>query len=184
MDSVVPRPARSLRFAVAAVVGLLLLVHPAPAQNAPTEYEIKAAFILNFTKFIEWPNQPASPETPFTICILGEDPFGPTLSQIVQGEQIAQRPIAIRRVRQSVAGCEVLFVSKSERSTEGLLSTIPRGILTVGESDNFLRDGGVISFVLENRRVRFDVNEPAASRNGLKISSRLLNVARTVERHR
>jgi hypothetical protein len=184
MDPVAPQRAPSPRFAAAVALALVLFAIPAVAQNAPSEYEVKAAFLLNFTKFIEWPSSPSTPETPFTICIFGEDPFGPILPQIVQGEQVAQRPIAVRRLRQSAAGCDVLFVSKSERSAAALLSALPRGTLTIGESENFLRDGGVISFVLENRRVRFDVNEPAAARNGLKISSRLLNVARTVERHR
>jgi hypothetical protein len=146
-----------------------------------SEYDVKAAFLLNFTKFIEWPARSA-PNTPFTICIAGEDPFGQTLNQLTEGENVEGHPIVIRRVSTSAIGaCEILFISRSEKEPGRILSELPPGVLTVGESDGFLRQGGMIALAVENRRVRFDVDVRAASRAGLKISSRLLNVARSVE---
>lgn len=152
------------------------------SASQPSEYEVKAAFLLNFTKFIEWPRNTNSMESPFTICILGEDPFGTSLDQIVEGEQVAQRRLAVRRIRAVSNSCEVLFIGKSERSIAQILAEIPSGVLTVGESDDFIRQGGMIAFAVENRRVRFDIDERAAARGGLKISSKLLNVARSMGR--
>jgi hypothetical protein len=150
--------------------------------SSPSEYEVKAAFILNFTKFIEWPPNEAPQNRPFAICIIGDDPFGTALSEIVHGEHIGDRPLEIRRVsRESVSSCEIAFVSKSERDVDRLLSSVPPGVLTVGETEAFLRQGGLISLSVEKRRVRFDIDARAAAKRGFKISSRLLNVARSVE---
>jgi hypothetical protein len=147
-----------------------------------SEYEVKAAFLLNFTKFIEWPVRAVPAGAPFSICIAGEDPFGITLEQLVQGEKVESHPIVVRRIPGPVNGsCEILFISRSERDVEKILSEVPPGVLTVGDTDAFLRQGGMIALVIDNRRVRFDVDVRAAARAGLKISSRLLNVARTVE---
>jgi hypothetical protein len=155
---------------------------PLPAGQ-PTEYQVKAAFLLNFTKFIEWPvsDQPAS-SAPFTICILGEDPFGPALDQIIEGETANGQRIAVQRSRREpVKNCQLLYVDKAERGIPEILTNVGRGVLTVGEGENFLREGGMIAFVLENRRVRFNINLPAARNASLKFSSKLLNVAKVVE---
>ncbi len=152
------------------------------ATPRPSEYEVKAAFLLNFTKFIDWPPSPHAPDTTFRICILGSDPFGTTLDQIVEGERVGSRRLAVQRVQEAANSCEVLFINKSADDIARTLAEVPRGVLTVGESHDFLRQGGMIAFVLENRRVRFDVNERAAARAGLKLSSKLLNVARSVEK--
>jgi hypothetical protein len=151
-------------------------------QGKPGEYEIKAAFLLNFTKFIVWPASAAEPGTPFSICIVGENPFGRTLDQLVEGETVNGRPIEIRTWPGSPThSCQIMFAGKSDRDVAALLSELPEGVLTVGESDDFLKRGGMIALVVENRRVRFDVNARAAAQAGLRLSSRLLNVARTVE---
>ena len=150
------------------------------ASPQAAEYEVKAAFLLNFTRFIEWPPADRPADAPFGLCVLGEDPFGTVLDQLVEGERVDGRRLVVRRVREASNSCDVLFFPKSE-SSRGL-SEMRQGVLTVGESEDFLRQGGMISFIVENRRVRFDINLRAASRAGLQISSKLLNVARKVER--
>jgi hypothetical protein len=155
------------------------------AADESLEYQVKAAFLLNFTKFVEWPAAAfEAPDSPITICILGEDPFGSTLDQIVAGEIVENRKIAISRLRRAPApkACQVLFVGRPEREAASLLTALEAGVLTVGEGEGFIRDGGMIAFVIENRRVRFSANQAAAESAGLKISSRLLNVAKSVKK--
>jgi len=165
------------------IFGLLLATHSFGADQRPGEYQVKAAFLLNFTKFVEWPAGDASkPDAPISICILGEDPFGHTLDQIVEGETVNGRRVTVQRLKEEQPkACEVLFVSSSEKNVKKVLDDLPTGVLTVGEGEGFLRAGGAIAFVLENRRVRFDINQNAARNAKLKISSKLLNVARSVE---
>ena len=173
------------------VVLLCLCATPALNQNTAVtaagreaaEYEVKAAYLLNFTKFVEWPRTQDDPaaET-FSICILGDDPFGGTLDQLVRNEAVNGRPIAVRRIRRLEESCEVLFVSRSERDVFRVLSRVTKGVLTVGEEPGFLRDGGMINLLVEDRRVRFDVNLEKAESSSLRISSRLLGVARSVLR--
>ncbi|MFA7005495.1 MAG: YfiR family protein [Verrucomicrobiia bacterium] len=152
------------------------------ATPAAKEYEVKAAFLLNFAQYVEWP--PAAfptPDAPIIIGILGDDPFGKALDQTVRGETIKNRPIAVHRSRQieSLKHCHLLFISKSER---GRLANIfarlaGRYCLTVGETDRFARSGGIINFRLQGANVRFEINLDAARRNGLTISSKLLRLA-------
>ena len=154
------------------------------AADAPLEYQVKAVFLLNFTKFIEWPAAAFEfPESPVTICILGEDPFGDTINQIVGGEVVSGRKIAVQRIKRlpGPKSCQVLFWGGSEAVPAKPLPDLGPGILTVGEGDSFMREGGMIGFIIDNRRVRFDVNQAAAERAGLKISSKLLSVARDVQ---
>ena len=152
-------------------------------DDTTLEYGVKAAFLLNFTRFVDWPPAPASAESPFTICILGEDPFHGVLDRIAEGEEINGRRLAVQKIRRvEPRSCRMLFVGHGEPDVPRLLASVGPGVLTVGEGDRFLHEGGMIAFVIEGRRVRFDVNQGAASRAGLQISSRLLSVARSVER--
>ena len=149
-----------------------------------TEYQVKAAFLLNFTKFVEWPPTAfPAPNTPLTICIFGDDPFGSTLEEIVQDETVNDRKILIRRLRDIPPPhtCQLAYLGGATRDNARLLRGLGPGVLTVGDGDGFVRDGGVIGFVVENRRVRFDVNRMAAELAELKLSSRLLSVARSVK---
>jgi hypothetical protein len=154
------------------------------AEQPSLEYQVKSAFLLNFTKFIEWPESAfGAPDAALTICILGEDPFGPSLDRIVEGETVNNHRLSVQRVRRlPLPSCHMLFIGREEKDVARLLSGVPSGVLTVGEGDRFLREGGMIGFVIDNRRVRFDVNLPAAANAGLQVSSKLLNVARTVEK--
>jgi hypothetical protein len=164
------------------VITLGLLTVCAGAAEEPLEYQVKAAFLLNFTKFTEWP--PAvfgAPDSPILICILGDDPFGNTLDQTVAGEVVNGRKVVVQRIKKArpLPSCQVLFFGKAEKP---LNSGVGPGVLTIGEGERFVHEGGMIAFVLENRRVRFGINETAAETAGLKLSSKLLNVARFVEK--
>ena len=148
------------------------------------ESHVKAAFLLNFARFVEWPSSAfPNPSTPLTICIVGRDPFGRSLDVVVAGETVAARPIEIRRIESPSKGqCHLAFIGSTEDEPIVGMSHIPPNVLTVGEGERFLRAGGIISFVVDSRRVRFSINQGAAHRAGLRISSRLMSLARTVER--
>jgi hypothetical protein len=166
----------------ALLVALLILSPSAAADGQAQEYEVKSAFLLNFTKFIEWP-APAAPDAPFVICILGDDPFGRVLDQMISGETVGGRKLVVQRIaRGKPAHCQILFAGANEKDVSEILPALPRGVLTVGEGVEFLREGGIIAFVMEDRRVRFDVSQRTALKNGLRINSKLLSVARSVEK--
>lgn len=155
------------------------------AESPPSEYQVKGAFLLNFTKFIEWPAAVfEKPDSPFGICILGEDPFGRDLDALLEGEVVGRRKLTVQRLRSAPIpkACQVLFVSKSEKTTSSFLEGLGPGILTVSDRDEFLREGGMIAFVIQNRRVRFDINRRATERASLTISARMLKVARSVQK--
>ena len=150
-----------------------------------SEYHVKAAFLFNFAKFVEWPAVSfKDARDPISICILGKNPFGNTLAEAVKGKDIDGRALVVR-VAQDVketCGCHILFISASERKrVRSALDTVSRhGILTVGETDTFTADGGVINFIIDGEKVHFQVNMPAAEREQLRISSKLLGLAKIV----
>jgi hypothetical protein len=143
-----------------------------------SEYEVKAAYLLNFARFIEWPEN----KDPFTICIVGDDPFQGALDRLIEGEVVNGRPIAVRRLARWQEPCRILFVSRSERDVFRILRQTGRGVLTVGEEPGFLSDGGMINFVVEDRKVKFEVSLKAATESSIRINSRLLSVAKSVRR--
>ncbi len=168
-------------FATALIAG-----RPGAGLYAPSpslEYDVRAAFLLNFTKFVDWPPAAfASADAPLTICIAGEDPFGRAIDQIVEGESVSGRRVAVERLRSDQQkGCQVLYIGNGRPVAAALASAGP-AVLTVGEGADFIHQGGMIGFVIDNRRVRFDINLRAAIGAGLKLSSKLLLVARTVEK--
>jgi len=147
------------------------------------EYPVKAAFLYNFLSFIEWSPAPAgSAGAPFRVCIIGADPFGKTLDDMVKGERVGHRPIEVARPadEEAAATCQVVFVARTD---DARLPTIVRmaagkGVLIVGETAKVLPACGAIAFVQEGERLRFDVNINAIRRQGLRASSKLLRVAR------
>ncbi len=164
---------------------LPLLIETCAAADASLEYSVKAAFLLNFTKFVEWPQTAfADPRAPMEICVSGKNPFGSALDEVVRGEAVNGHGLAVREIGQAPAPttCQVLFISPEVKDTAKLLGSVPHGVLTVGEGEGFIRDGGMIALVIDNRRVRFDVNQAAAQNADLKISSKLLSIARKVTR--
>ena len=149
------------------------------AQTVPLEYRVKAAYLLNFTRFVEWPRPALEGSDPFTICVAGTNPFGPVLAATLAGETVAGRILAFRVVTEApVARCQVLFIPRTVAAAPYLRAVRGMPVLTVGESPDFLEQGGGINFVLEEGKVRFEVNPEAASRNQLTMSSRLLRLAR------
>jgi hypothetical protein len=154
------------------------------AADLSLEYQVKSAFLLNFTKFIEWPAGAFSaPDSPISICIWGENPFGTALDQMVKGEVVSGRRVAVAYVKETPPpqSCHIVFWGGPNKEIRTLPAFGP-GALTVGEGASFLRDGGMIAFVIENHRVRFEINQAAAERAGLKLSSKLLSVAKPAER--
>ena len=151
----------------------------------PTEYQIKAAFLFNFAKFVDWPPRAfKDAKDAFEICVFGRDPFGTALEDALLGKTIGDRPVSLGRAAQfqELAGCHVIFVSSSEReSTADLAARLKgRAVLLVGESEDFVASGGTIQFTIDDNRVRFTINPDAADRAGLKISSKLLALAKIV----
>ncbi len=149
------------------------------------EYEEKAAFLLNFAKFVEWPTKAfQDANTPFVIGIVGDDPFGDNLLQIVKGQTAQRRRIEIRhfKVAEDYDGCHLLFLGRSlVAQTAHILKRLDgQPVLTVSEQENFVRQGGTIGFVVVGKSVRFDINAKAAAAANLKVSSKLLAVARAV----
>jgi hypothetical protein len=148
------------------------------------EYLVKAAFLYNFAKFVEWPEGTFSDETsPLVLCILGDDPFGDSIDSI-KGKTIMGRELRIKRLsdEEEIGSCHIVFVSESER---GRLSYIIRkarrlNVLTVSDINGFAGRGGIIGFTKRENKVRFDINVEAAEGSKLKISSKLLKLATIV----
>jgi hypothetical protein len=162
----------------------LLTAAPAPPAG-PTEYQIKAVFIFNFARFVEWPATAfADPRAPFVIGVLGEDPFGGALDEAAGGEKINGRDLVLRRFRrvEEIADCHILFISRSEskRFGEILAALGDRSVLTVSDADEFATRGGMIRFVTERKRVRLRINPAAARAAHLELSSKLLRPAELV----
>jgi hypothetical protein len=155
----------------------------AGADGTPvSEYQLKAVFLFNFAKFVEWPPQ-ASGDThdPFIICVLGDNPFGPSLDDVVSGKTVANRPISIREVSspQQSQKCRILFISASERKrTRAILDALKGfSVLTVGDTEDFVANGGIVRFKVKDARVRIEIDAEAAERANLRISSKLLSLA-------
>jgi hypothetical protein len=146
------------------------------------EYRVKAAFLFNFAKFVEWPATSfTSNDQPIEICILGQNPFGTSLEDAVRGKVAANRTFIVREVSsaQQAGNCHILFVGVSERKRSRAVLGELKGasVLTVGETEDFTATGGVISFKLKDGRVRFEIDPAAAERGNLRISSKLLSLA-------
>ncbi len=154
-------------------------------QSKPEEYQVKAVYLYNFGKFVEWPAA-ASREDSFTICVLGRDPFGGTLDAAVAGETIGEKKMAARRIAdvQDSTNCKILFISASEagRLKQILAALGKSSVLTVSDMPDFTAAGGMIQFVLNDNKVRFEVNLGAAQKNGLTLSSQLLKVALAIRK--
>lgn len=152
----------------------------------PAPHEVEAAYLYQFGRYVEWPSDPQPDGSSFFICVLGVDPFGSALDEVVRGKVIASRQVAVRRILgpSESQDCRILFVSPSEESRlpailKGLEGT---GVLTVGRGAQFTRRGGMIAFTSEDRKVRFVVNLAATEAAKLTLSSQLLRVAVSVER--
>jgi hypothetical protein len=159
---------------------------PQRKNDKPTEYEVEAAYLSNFGRFVEWPQKPGTNADPFNICVYGPDPFGPLLDAALKGESIGNSPMAPKRLPalEDLASCRILFVSMSRENQLAaiLAASQAANILTVSDIAGFARRGGMIEFVLEGNRVRFEINMASAQRAGLTLSSQLLKLAVAVRR--
>jgi len=160
--------------------GMLLAAQCASAQEArATEYQIKAAFLYNFTKFIDWPFDTGT----LNLCILGEDHFGRDIDDI-EGKTVAGKALSVRRIKsvQDIKQCRMLFIAspESERLDSILIAAQGLNILTVGDTTGYAERGVIINFYTEHNKIRFEINKDAASRSELKISSKLFGLAKIV----
>ena len=177
---------RALVFAAACCLFTYAPTLPAIAQDStPAEYRSKAGFLAAFPSFVDWPDSAfSSSEAPFLICVRGDFSFGTSLADLARGASPHGRHVEVRWVHkdQDLLSCHIAFISRSEskRYTKVLQILDRTGVLTVGETDNFLGAGGVISFSSERETLQFEVNLMAAETAHLKISSRLLALARRV----
>jgi hypothetical protein len=178
-----PSPLGQLIFAV--LISVLFLHNVAAQDNVPSESAVKAAFLFHFAQFTEWPtNTFKDAATPLTFCTLGADPFQGELDRSLSGETIGKRPVRVVHVTRiaEAQDCQIIFAGADERKQiPALLASLKElPVLTVGETESFVRDGGMIGVYLEANKMRFDVNLRSAEDVKLKISAKLLALARMV----
>jgi hypothetical protein len=175
-----------MRFDVKLMLLLSILLSPdrSHAQDSsPSEYQVKAAFLFNFAKFIQWPEQAFSDsKSPFSFGVLGDDPFDGDLVRATREKILNGRPLVVKACRtlEEARNCHVLFISNSEKSR---LKSIFQGldgthVLTVGDSANFVESGGMINFFRDGNKIRFEIKDETAKKAGLKIDSKLLGLAK------
>jgi len=154
-------------------------------EHLPRHYQVKAAFLYNFTQFVEWPdNSFPSDTTALVIGLVGEDPFGSFLEEVIQGEEIKGHPLSIRRFEQDdeIRDCHILFINLLDdaKLTKVLDSLKGQSVLTVGDAPGFLEKGGMIRFIAVDNKIQFQINPDASNSAELKISSKLLRLAQIV----
>ena len=183
---------RQARLGLAITATFLICGLQASAQNfdasGSTEYLVKAGFIYNFAKLVEWPGLAlTNPGQPIVIGVLGNDSFAATLERVVDGKKIEVHPFLVKRVRSpkesKECACHMLFIASSKSSHVDELIQLLKGksVLTIAETPGFTKQGGIINLVHEDSKVRFEVNVDAAKQAGLNISSRLLSLAKIVQ---
>jgi hypothetical protein len=155
------------------------------AQSTGDEYRVKAAFLFHFAQLVDWPaDTPTGADNSLYLCTLGEDPFQGALESTVEGKVIANRVIRIRHLLrpEDMRGCRILFLGKAQSKYIPMLLADLRNapVLTVGETPGFLAAGGMVCFLLQENKVRFEINLDAARSAGLTIGSRLLVLAQNV----
>jgi hypothetical protein len=177
-----------VKFCAIALAALLALAAAGPTRaqaGTSVEYQVKAAFLFNFAKFVEWPPDAfPSDKSPITLCVFRHDPFGTALDEVIRGKTINNRAILARRINElpELKPCQLVFVNSAE---DKLLSEILNSLkgtnaLVVGESEGFAERGGGIQFFLEDNKLRFAINVDAVQRARLNVSSKLLALARIV----
>lgn len=184
-------PAHRLKRLLFLVVYLLTGLGAISAENnaGVSEYQLKGAFLYNFTKFIDWPtNAFPSPDAPLVIGIVGDDPFGKTMDDLVRNDVIRNHPLVIKRLRagDDLRTCHILFISRSEtRRLPQLLDQLKGSpVLTVGDMGGFAEQGGMINLQVMEKTMRLEINQTIATEAGLQISSKLLKLSRIVNQSR
>jgi hypothetical protein len=174
--------------AVAIAWGLLAIPGALAQSPRPTDYDVKAVYLYNFGRFVEWPGKvEATQGGSFTVCVLGQDPFGPSLDTTLAGETIGGKTVIAKRISsaQESGNCQILFLSLTEgsRLNKIMADLDKKAVLTVSDMPQFVKSGGMIQFVLEGKKVRFEVNLTATQHAGLTLSSELLKVASVVRKN-
>jgi hypothetical protein len=152
------------------------------------EYPVKLAFLYNFTKFVEWPpDSYRDPGAPLAICIVGRDPFSQDIERDLRTRAVGKHPVALVTLKLSdtLRGCHMVFIPATENGQADKIVKDLKGssTLTVGETEGFAELGGIINLTVEGNKVHFEVNQFAAQRASLKISSKLLSLAKIVTDH-
>jgi hypothetical protein len=174
------------RFASRAAPALLALAFAAPAQaQAPTgEAQVKAAFVYNFLKFVEWPPGSFRPDEPLVVAVVGDGPTAEATTQFLSAKLVGSRPLVVRRATWDgpLEGVHAVFVTESDagRLRRILAAASMAGVLSIGEGAGFASSGGVIALVVDERKVRFDIDMDVAQTAGLRVSSKLLALTRVV----
>ncbi len=172
---------RALRCAAAVVLAFVTL-HATPAPAAGDG--LKAAYLRHFAQFVVWPQNVLPAGAPIVIGLVGDDPFGRAVDEVLAGKHANGHALIVRRLRwnDALTGCHILFVSSSELEHLGAILAATRGlpVLTVSDFDRFTERGGMIELTAAEDRVRFDINTEAVAGAHLRISSKLLQVARAV----
>jgi hypothetical protein len=179
-------PGKSLQVVALALV--LAGASGAPPElrgEAAGEYAVKAAFLFHFAQFVEWPPEAfKDASSPLKYCTVGDDPFRGALEESVHGKSVGSHTLQVQHLtrREPIAGCHILFIGVGEKKhlPEDLSGAAGHAVLTVGETEHFAQEGGMIGFLVENDKVRFEINMKTAATAKLKISSRLLLLAKTV----
>ena len=174
-----------------ALLLLIVLLFPTHSKllranpHEVSEYQVKAAFLYNFVKFVEWPSVLNGSQDPIVIGILGPDPFGPVLDRTFADKRVGGRRLELRRYGkvEELQLCHVLFVSSTlKRDWSKVLAAVQgTPVMTVSDEGGFVESGGIIELLLEDNKIRFDINLNEGKRSGLKISAQLLQLARRVE---
>lgn len=165
------------------ILGLLGALSTAVKAQSSNEYQVKAAFLYNFAKFVDWPAEALGGSNgTLVIGVIGDDPFGGALDSAINGKTVNGRALVVRRLKwgQDLRFCHILFISASERKHLPQIIQSLRGasVLTVGDMGQFNQEGGIINFVLEASKVRFEINSRGADQARLRISSKLLALAK------
>jgi len=158
---------------------------PIYAQSA-LEYDVKAALLLNFARFIEWPDAAFDgPGAPINVCVMAPSPFGQALDRVLSGETVSSRPLAAREIRSAAesSGCHLLFVpAGAEARAAAVTRKVGLHTIMVGESRRFEDMGGAVNFIVDGGRIRFNVNLQPVEDRGVRISARMLQLASRVDR--
>lgn len=184
-DKPMRAPGKALSAWLCSLLALVALARAVDGAEAASEYQVKAVFLFNFTHFVEWPPQAfSSPGEPFVIGILGEDPFGTRIDDVIRNERIADHPLVVRRFRhaEDLGDCQMLFVGRDESAGFGQVVARlgHRPVLVVSEIEGSAEHGAMIQFATESSHVRLRINADAAHAAGLVISSKLLHLAEIV----
>jgi YfiR/HmsC-like len=171
------------RLLLVVLVGLVWADARLVAQVVADEYRLKAAFMYQFPQFVEWPTGTWREARAVQLCVVEPNPFGSELERLIRGETLNGRPLAAREIygADDLTGCHVLFVGKRSGDSSAVLkATARRPVLTIGEAEGFLEDGGIIAMKIVDGKVRFEVHAANAQKAGLRISSQLLSLALAV----